>query len=112
MNNLFSPEFASKLDDKNPLKSIREKFNYPEDSTSAVLYFSGNSLGLQPKAVESILIEQSNIWGKFGAKGYFSHWINFHKHLIEHFLPIVGAKDGEIMLMNALTVNLHLLRNW
>ena len=109
MNNLFSPEFASKLDDKNPLKSIREKFNYPKDSTSAVLYFSGNSLGLQPKAVESILIEQSDIWGKFGAKGYFSHWINFHKHLIQHFLPIVGAKDGEIMLMNALTVNLHLL---
>ena len=88
MNNLFSPEFASKLDDKNPLKSIREKFNYPEDSTSAVLYFSGNSLGLQPKAVESILIEQSDIWGKFGAKGYFSHWINFHKHLIENFLLV------------------------
>ncbi|MDB9884360.1 kynureninase [Candidatus Marinimicrobia bacterium] len=109
MKNLFSTEVASKLDIENPLKSIREKFNYPEDNNSSILYFSGNSLGLQPKAVESILIEQSRIWGKYGAKGYFSHWVNFHKHLIENFLPIVGAEDGEIMLMNALTVNLHLL---
>ena len=109
MNNLFSAEFASKLDEKNPLKRIREKFNYPENSKSPVLYFSGNSLGLQPKAVRSILVEQSEIWGKHGAKAYFSDWINFHKNLIKDFLPIIGAEDGEIMLMNALTVNLHLL---
>ena len=57
MNNLFSAEFASKLDEKNPLKRIREKFNYPENSKSPVLYFSGNSLGLQPKAVRSILVD-------------------------------------------------------
>ena len=109
MSNLFSAEFALKLDEKNPMKRIREKFNYPENSKSAVLYFSGNSLGLQPKAVQSILVEQSEIWGKHGAKAYFSDWINFHKNLIKDFLPIVGAEDGEIMLMNALTVNLHLL---
>ena len=48
MSNLFSAEFALKLDEKNPMKRIREKFNYPENSKSPVLYFSGNSLGLQP----------------------------------------------------------------
>ena len=77
MNNLFSAEFASKLDEKNPLKRIREKFNYPENSKSPVLYFSGNSLGLQPKAVPSILVEQSEIWGKHGAKAYFSDSVSY-----------------------------------
>ena len=109
MKKIFSKEFASKLDDKNPLKSIRDMFYYPENKTSPILYFSGNSLGLQPKSVESLLREQSKIWAKNGAKGYFTDWVNFHKHLIEDFKPLVGAKDGEIMLMNALTVNLHLL---
>ncbi|MBT7524403.1 MAG: kynureninase [Candidatus Marinimicrobia bacterium] len=109
MNNLFSAEFASNLDNNNPLSSFREKFNYPEGNSSPTLYFSGNSLGLQPKAVQSLLVEQSRLWGKYGAKGYFAHWVNFHKHLIEGFLPIVGAQNGEVMLMNALTVNLHLL---
>ena len=109
MKNLFSVEFASELDDKNPLKSFRDKFYYPEHNLSPILYFSGNSLGLQPKTVQSLLLEQSQIWAKNGAKGYFSDWVNFHKQLTANFLPIVGAKDGEIMLMNALTVNLHLL---
>ena len=109
MKNLFSVEFASELDDKNPLKSFRDKFYYPEHDLSPILYFSGNSLGLQPKTVQSLLLEQSQIWAKNGAKGYFSDWVNFHKQLTANFLPIVGAKDGEIMLMNALTVNLHLL---
>ncbi|MBT3479228.1 MAG: kynureninase [Candidatus Marinimicrobia bacterium] len=109
MGELFSKDYANQLDENNPLKYIRDRFHLPKKDGKPVLYFSGNSLGLQPKGVSNSLLEEANNWAKKGADGYFSDWINFHERFLGHFEPIIGGQSHEFMVMNALTVNLHLL---
>ncbi|MFX1512860.1 MAG: kynureninase, partial [Promethearchaeota archaeon] len=108
-----SKGFAEEMDTQDPLSSYRERFLIPKNSTGETLiYFLGNSLGLQPKQtrkyVETILAD----WEKFGVEAYFYGeipWIQYSDSIIENLARIVGAKPTEITLMNSLTVNLHLL---
>ena len=109
MTKKTSKSYAQSQDSDNPLKSIREKFHYPDRNGSRLLYFSGNSLGLQPVSASDSINEQIRNWAKKGANGYMDDWVNFHQNFLMDFESIIGGQSQEFMLMNALTVNLHLL---
>ncbi|NNJ54537.1 MAG: kynureninase [Bacteroidia bacterium] len=105
-------DFAEKLDREDSLKEYRSKFYMPPGKTRAEqLYFTGNSLGLQPKTVESYLQQELEDWKKYGVEGHFhgkNPWFSYH-HFFEKEAKVVGAKTDEVVVMNNLTVNLHLL---
>jgi kynureninase len=113
MNYDDSRAFAASLDHKDPLASFREQFNFPRDKNGrSPVYLCGNSLGLQPKrAVEFVQNELQN-WKDYAVDGHFYSerpWINYHQHATAGFAQLTGAKPGEVVAMNTLTVNLHLL---
>lgn len=105
--------FAQKLDEDDSLRSFREKFYIPKQTNGEdVLYFTGNSLGLQPKSAESFIKQELEDWKTFGVEGHFqakNPWMPYHEFLTEQTAEIVGAKSSEVVVMNSLTVNLHLL---
>ncbi len=105
-------EFAENLDHQDPLKAYRSKFYMPPGKTrSEQLYFTGNSLGLQPKSVSDFLNQELEDWRKFGVEGHFhgkNPWFSYH-HFFKQEANVVGAKPEEVVVMNNLTVNLHLL---
>jgi kynureninase len=108
-NNL---EFAKKSDAEDPLKSFRDKFYFPKHEGREVIYFTGNSLGLQPKSTQSYVEQELNDWAKYGVEGHFlaqNPWLSYHELLTEKMAKIVGALPNEVVMMNQLTVNLHLL---
>lgn len=101
------------LDHKDPLASFREQFNFPRDKNGlSPVYLCGNSLGLQPKrAVEFVQNELQN-WKDFAVDGHFHSerpWIDYHQQATAGFAQLTGAKPSEVVAMNTLTVNLHLL---
>ena len=105
-----SRSFAKTLDQDDPLGSYREKFHYPKNETKEnVIYFSGNSLGIQPKSVRKYVEKELYVWEREGLLGQHSRWHNFHERLIENTSRLVGAQPSEVVVMNALTVNIHLL---
>ena len=105
-----SESFAYEEDLKDPLKSFRDKFYIPKNKNKEdLIYFCGNSLGLQPKAVPKILKKELEVWKDKGVLGQEDRWINYHERLTESSANIVGAKPSEVVIMNALTVNIHLL---
>jgi len=105
-----SRSFAKTLDQDDPLGSYREKFHYPKNETKEnVIYFSGNSLGIQPKSVRKYVEKELYVWEREGLLGQHSRWENFHERLIETTAKLVGARPSEVVVMNALTVNIHLL---
>lgn len=107
-----SLEFAKQLDQKDILNSYRDKFYFPQHNGQDVVYFTGNSLGLQPKATKSYLQQELDDWAKFGVEGHFlakNPWMSYHEILINKTAKIVGALPSEVVMMNQLTVNLHLL---
>ena len=98
------------MDQDDPLGSYRDKFHYPKnDNKEKVIYFSGNSLGIQPKSVRKYVEKELNVWEREGLLGQHSRWENFHERLIEDTARLVGAQPSEVVVMNALTVNIHLL---
>jgi kynureninase len=108
-NNL---EFARQLDNKDPLKSFRDKFHFPNFHYKRILYFTGNSLGLQPKKAAEYIQEELADWAKFGVEGHFHAkrpWYSYHENLCEMTAKIVGAKPIEVVVTHSLTTNLHLL---
>lgn len=108
-NNL---EFARQLDNKDPLKSFRDKFHFPNFHEKKILYFTGNSLGLQPKKAAEYIQEELADWAKFGVEGHFHAkrpWYSYHENLCEMTAKIVGAKPVEVVVTHSLTTNLHLL---
>ena len=108
-NNL---EFARQLDNKDPLKSFRDKFHFPNFHEKEILYFTGNSLGLQPKKAAKYIQEELADWAKFGVEGHFHAkrpWYSYHENLCEMTAKIVGAKPVEVVVTHSLTTNLHLL---
>ena len=108
-NNL---EFARQLDNKDPLKSFRDKFHFPNFHDKRILYFTGNSLGLQPKKAAEYIQEELADWAKFGVEGHFHAkrpWYSYHENLCEMTAKIVGAKPIEVVVTHSLTTNLHLL---
>jgi len=101
---------AKTMAQDDPLGSYRDKFHYPKnDNKKNVIYFSGNSLGIQPKSVRKYVEKELNVWEREGLLGQHSRWENFHERLIENTARLVGAQPSEVVVMNALTVNIHLL---
>lgn len=113
MNFEFTSAFAEQLDQADPLKSYRNSFLIPKHSDgNEVVYLCGNSLGLQPKKAGEYLQNELEDWSKFGVEGHFhgrKPWFHYHKFLTEHAAKLVGALNHEVVIMNQLTVNLHLL---
>ena len=107
-----SKEFAQKLDSEDTLAKYRGQFFIPPGKTRAEqLYFTGNSLGLQPKSVVDYIQQELNDWQKLGVEGHFhgkNPWFSYH-HFFDKEAKLVGAKPEEVVVMNNLTVNLHLL---
>ena len=110
MNYENSLSFVEKLDQSDPLRSYREKFHYPKNKNgNEVLYLCSNSLGLQPKTAKAFVDKELNVWEKDGVLGQHGRWEKFHERLIHPSARLVGAKPSEVVVMNALTVNIHLL---
>jgi kynureninase len=105
-------EFAEKLDREDVLKDYRSRFYMPPGKNrEEQLYFTGNSLGLQPKSVSSFINQELEDWKKYGVEGHFhgkNPWFSYH-HFFKQEAKVVGAKETEVVVMNNLTVNLHLL---
>ena len=111
----FEPhlEFARSLDQKDVLRSYRNAFYIPKDvSGNEWLYFTGNSLGLQPKTTKAAIEQELNDWANLGVEGHLdakNPWMPYHEFLTESMAKIVGAKPIEVVVMNTLTANLHFL---
>jgi kynureninase len=107
-----SLEFALQFDKSDELSDYRQRFHIPTVNGEDALYFTGNSLGLQPKSVKSHLMQELDDWAKFGVEGHFeakNPWVSYHKILSEPFARLVGAQPDEVVAMNGLSVNLHLM---
>ncbi|MFN3756061.1 MAG: kynureninase [Flavobacterium sp.] len=105
-------DFAQELDQQDELAKYRDEFIFPKVNGEQVIYFTGNSLGLQPKKTQSYVDEVMNDWANLAVEGHFyadKPWWDYHERLAEPLSGIVGAKASEITVMNTLTVNLHLL---
>lgn len=105
-------EFAQHLDAKDELRNYRDEFLFPKVNGKQVIYFTGNSLGLQPKRAKSYVDEVMSDWANLAVEGHFyadKPWWDYHERFAQPLSQIVGAKPTEITVMNTLTVNLHLL---
>ena len=108
-NNL---EFAQKLDAQDELSKYRDQFIFPQHNNKNVIYFTGNSLGLQPIRAKEYVDEVMNDWANMAVEGHFysqKPWWDYHERFAIPLSKIVGAKPSEVTVMNTLTVNLHLL---
>ncbi|MDQ6763392.1 MAG: kynureninase [Bacteroidota bacterium] len=104
--------YAKKLDAEDPLRAFRDKFYIPIINGKESIYFTGNSLGLQPKTAQEYVLNDLEDWANYGVEGHFhgrTPWIKYHEMFPKKLAPILGAKEDEITVMNQLTVNLHLL---
>ncbi|MFK7769470.1 MAG: kynureninase [Mariniblastus sp.] len=107
-----SLETAKQFDENDPLAHFRDEFFIPHENGSPDLYFVGNSLGLLPRRTESYLKLELERWSQLGVRGHFTddtNWMGYHELLTETTAQIVGAKHAEVVTMNSLTVNLHLM---
>jgi kynureninase len=106
-------DFARQLDAEDSLRVFRDKFHLPLGKDGKpLIYFAGNSLGLMPKAARSIVEEELENWAKFGVEAHHAAgtpWYTYHEALREPTARLVGAKPLEVICMNSLTVNLHLM---
>ena len=105
--------YAKQQDTEDKLSHLREQFHIPKDKNgNDWLYFTGNSLGLQPKKTQKYIQQELDDWAKYGVEGHFeakNPWMSYHELLTESMAKIVGAKPVEVVVMNTLTTNLHLL---
>lgn len=104
--------FAQALDQQDELHKYRDEFIFPKINNKQVIYFTGNSLGLQPKRTQAYVDEVMNDWAKLAVEGHFfadKPWWDYHERFAAPLSGVVGAKPTEITVMNTLTVNLHLL---
>ena len=104
--------FAQELDKKDVLRSFREKFYIPIINGKESVYFTGNSLGLQSKSTQEFILDELEDWASYGVEGHHharNPWLNYHELFPELLQDIIGAKPEELVVMNQLTVNLHVL---
>jgi kynureninase len=112
MNFQNTREFAQQLDAQDELFKYRDEFLFPSINGKNVIYFTGNSLGLQPKRTQAYVDEVMNDWAKLAVEGHFyadKPWWDYHERFAVPLGGIMGAKPSEITVMNTLTVNLHLM---
>jgi kynureninase len=106
--------FARQMDELDPLRTFQEEFHIPPHDAGggSQIYLAGNSLGLQPRAVRRIVEEELDDWARFAVEGHFRAnrpWYRYHEMFRESGARLVGARPGEVVMMNTLTVNLHLM---
>ena len=105
--------FAQSLDQEDPLRSYRNEFYIPtQKDGNPHIYLCGNSLGLQPKSTQEALMQELKDWKNYGVEGHFNAknpWMPYHEFLTNAMSEVVGAKPIETVVMNTLTVNLHLM---
>lgn len=108
-----SAEFAMNMDAVDPLGHFRERFFFPQDDGGRdVIYFTGNSLGLMPKTARTYVDQELEDWAKMGVEAHThakNPWLPYHEFLTEPMAKVIGAMPSETVVMNALTVNLHLM---
>lgn len=107
-----SRAFARKIDTADPLRNFRERFHLPYFQGKPAIYFSGNSLGLQPTSARTFVDEELQDWATLGVEGHLHArrpWIEYHHFAKDALAHIVGARPIEVVAMNHLTVNIHLL---
>ncbi|WNG43425.1 kynureninase [Archangium minus] len=107
-----SEEFARRMDAEDSLRSFREEFLFPVHDGEPAIYFVGNSLGLQPRKAKTYVLEALEDWEKLGVEGHFRGtrpWMPYHEMLTEQTARLVGAHPIEVVVMNTLSVNLHLM---
>ena len=107
-----SKEYAAELDNADILKDFRNEFYIPLINGKESIYFTGNSLGLQPKATQDYVLNELEDWASFGVEGHFharKPWMPYHEMFAAPLAKLVGALPEEVVAMNQLTVNLHLL---
>jgi len=112
MDYKLSQEFARQQDDLDPLKSYRDRFHLPDFGRERSIYFSGHSLGLQPRTAKAAVEVELADWARYGVEGHFeatNPWYGYHELLTAPMAGIVGARASEVVCMNSLTTNLHLL---
>lgn len=109
MNYEASLSFAEQMDQNDPLKDYRRMFHFHRMGGKEVIYFCGNSLGLMSKTTTEMVNKELEVWAKKGVIGQHTYWESYHEHLSKSTARLVGAKPSEVVVMNALTVNLHLL---
>jgi len=104
--------FAQQKDQQDPLRKYRSQFFFPNFHSDEVVYFTGNSLGLQPKSTKEYIQQELDDWAKWGVEGHFhakNPWFSYHELLTPKIAKVVGAKDIEVVVTHSLTTNLHLL---
>jgi kynureninase len=106
-------DFARAMDARDPLAIYRERFSFPQTAEGDdCIYFCGHSLGLQPKRAKDYIEQELKDWAQLGVDAHFrarNPWMPYHRLLTEQTAMLVGAKPGEVVVMNSLTVNLHLM---
>jgi kynureninase len=110
----FQPgeDFAIAMDDRDPLRGYRDRFLVPQIEGHDCVYLSGHSLGLQPKTAAVYIDQELKDWAQLGVEGHFharNPWMPYHRLLTEQTAELVGAEPLEVVVMNTLTVNLHLM---
>ncbi|MGS2760690.1 kynureninase [Sinomicrobium sp. M5D2P9] len=104
--------FAQEMDARDPLKAYKEEFIFPKINGKPVIYFTGNSLGLQPRRTRKYVDEIMKDWAELAVEGHFyaeKPWWDYQERFAGPLSSVVGAKPSEVTVMNTLTVNLHLL---
>ena len=113
MNFSAHEEFAVEQDAADPLRDFRDRFHIPTDSNGEpLIYFVGNSLGLMPKSTRRLVEQELDDWARLGVDGHLegtTPWYSYHEHVREPAARLVGAQPQEVVCMNSLTVNLHLM---
>lgn len=107
---------AKELDQADPLREFRSQFTFPEfdgnQTSGDKLYFAGHSLGLMPKIARDYIEQELQDWERLGVDGHLAArkpWLPYHENITASFARLVGAKESEVVAMNTLTVNLHLM---
>lgn len=112
MQFINSAEFAAQMDAADELQHFRPQFHIPQHEKRDTIYFTGNSLGLQPKTTAAYLQQELNDWAGLGVEGHFAAkhpWMPYHEMFAQQLAAMCGALPHEVVAMNQLTVNLHLL---
>jgi kynureninase len=106
-------EYAAQMDAQDPLAHFRNRFHIPTTkSGEESIYLCGHSLGLQPKTARAYLEQELEDWAELGVEGHFharDPWLPYHRLLTEQTAALLGAESLEVVVMNSLTVNLHLM---
>jgi len=105
-------DFAIAMDERDPLREFRQRFLFPKITGEDCVYLCGHSLGLQPETAGAYVEQELREWARLGVEGHFrakNPWMPYHRLLTEQTAELVGAKPLEVVVMNTLTVNLHLM---